>query len=294
MHARRRGGRTGRRSVESSAALSAQVGEEIVRFQEASKTVDQIAATILRLDQQDLPCMTLLLFGGPASARQLAEALRLSLNTLRDVVARLEMAGYARRSAAPGEPQIELTPHAREWIDRIWEPLRHRGLEMLAAFSQEQLSLMVQVLRAAREVQERHIVDLRRWLDEPAAARRSHQRGGLSPAALRRVQVFVEANIERSIHIRDLAGRAGLSVHHFARAFRTSTGRTPRAFVEQRRIERARRLIADTNQPLAEVAAATGFATQSHLTTAFRRATGFTPAAYRRGQRGATPAAGQS
>jgi AraC family transcriptional regulator len=256
-----------------------------VRFQEASKTVDQIAAMILRLDQQDLPCMTLLLFGGPATAQQLAGALRLPLSALRDIVARLEMAGYARRSTGADGPQIELTPHAREWIDRIWEPLRHRGVEMLAAFSQPELLMMVQVLRAARGVQERHISDLRRWLDEPAATRRSHQRGGLSPAALRRVQVFVEANIERSIHIRDLASRAGLSVHHFGRAFRTSTGVTPRAFVEQRRIERARTLIDDTDQPLAEIAAVTGFATQSHLTTAFRRATGFTPAAYRRGRR---------
>ena len=289
MKARRGGVRRGRRSAESVATLSAQVGDEIVRFQEASKTVDQIAATILRLDQQDLPCMTLLLFGGPARAQQLAEALRLPLSALRDVVARLEMAGYARRSAGPHGPQIELTPHAREWIDRIWEPLRHRGIEMLAAFSQGELLLIVQLLQAAREVQERHIADLRRWLDEPAAARRSHQRGGLSPAALRRVQVFVEANIERSIHIRDLADRAGLSAHHFGRAFRTSTGATPRAFIEQRRIERARTLIDDTDQPLAEIAAATGFATQSHLTTAFRRATGFTPAAYRRGRRDAKP-----
>ena len=286
MKDRRGGVRRDSGSTESVLALSAQVGDEIVRFQEASKTVDQIAATILRLDQQDLPCMTLLLFGGPATAHKLADALRLPLSALRDVVARLEIAGYARRSAGPRGPQIELTPHAREWIDRIWEPLRHRGTAMLAAFSQEELSLIVQVLRAAREVQEGHIAELRHWLDEPAVTRRSHQRGGLSPAALRRVQVFVEANIERSIHIGDLAGRAGLSVHHFGRAFRTSTGSTPRAFIEQRRIERARALIEQTDQPLADIAVAAGFATQSHLTTAFRRATGFTPAAYRRGKRG--------
>jgi AraC family transcriptional regulator len=268
----------------SKRALSEQVGVEIVRFQEASKTVDQVAAAILCLDQQDLPCMTLLLFGGAATVERLAEALHLPLNAVRDVVARLEMAGYARRSAGAAGPEIELTPHAREWIDRIWEPLRHRGAEMLAAFSPAELSLMVRVLLSAREVQERHLVDLRQWLNEPAATRKSHQRGGLSPAALQRVQVFVEANIDRSVHIRDLARRAGLSLHHFARAFRTSTGTTPRAFIERRRIERARTLIDTTDQPLAEIAAATGFATQSHLTTAFRRATGFTPAAYRRGR----------
>ena len=84
--------------------------------------------------------MTLLLFEGAATAERLAEALRLPLNVLRDVVARLEMAGYARRSAGAAGPQIELTPHAREWIDRIWEPLRHRGTQMLAAFSRRTLA----------------------------------------------------------------------------------------------------------------------------------------------------------
>ena len=50
------------------------------------------------------------------------------------------------------------------------------------------------------------------------------------------------------------AARAGLSVFHFARAFRVSTGLTPRAFVETRRIARARQLIAGTTQPLAALA----------------------------------------
>src|SRR5215510_7743112 len=112
------------RSREAMSRLSVQVGEEIVRFQEASKTVDQIAAAILRLDQQDLPCKTLLLFGGPATSAQLAGALRLPLQAVRDTVVRLEMAGYARRSASRDGPRLELTPHAREWIDRLWEPLR--------------------------------------------------------------------------------------------------------------------------------------------------------------------------
>ena len=284
---RRRAGKTVR------STLTVQVGDEIVRFQEASNTVDQVAASILRLDRGDLPCLTLLLFGGPSTATELARALGLPLGVLRDVLARLEMAGYLRRSPAVGGGlRVELTPHAREWIDRIWEPLRLRGAEMLARFSSGDLALMLRVLRQATQVQEAHIADLRSWLDEPAATRKSHQRGGLSPAALRRVQLLVEANIDRPIHMADLAARAGLSVHHFGRAFRTSTGVTPHAFVEQRRIERARTLIDGTSEPLADIAAATGFATQSHLTTAFKRVTGFTPAAYRRGRQDPVRSAG--
>src|SRR5688572_27114365 len=91
----------------------------------------------------------------------------------------------------------------------------------------------------------------------------------LSPAALRRVQVFVEANLGNAIHIADLAERAGLSLFHFARAFKASVGITPRAFVEKRRIEYARRLIDQSSKSLADIAVASGFGTQSRLTTTF-------------------------
>jgi len=137
----------------------------------------------------------------------------------------------------------------------------------------------------ARAVQERQARRLRRWLALPSSpARRTHLRGGLSPAALRRVQLFVEANLGRTIHLGDLAGRAGLSLHHFARAFKLTAGMTPRAFVEQRRLERARHLIEQSQQSLADIAVHTGFGTQSRLTTTFKRRTGFTPGEYRRGR----------
>ena len=96
----------------------------------------------------------------------------------------------------------------------------------------------------------------------------------------------MEVNLDRPLHTADLAARAGLSAYHFARAFRRSMGMTPRAYVESRRIARARTLIETTDQSLAEIAAQTGFSSQSRLTTAFRRVAGITPAAYRRARRG--------
>jgi AraC family transcriptional regulator len=192
---------------------------------------------------------------------------------------RLERAGYARRMGA----RIDLTSHAREWISRIWSPLQIEGARLLASYPRRDLALLDGFLARARAIQARQARTLRSWLEQPGTLARSpHLRGGLSPAALRRVEVCVEAGLDRPLPLATLAARAGLSVFHFARAFRVSTGLTPRAFVETRRVARAGRLIADTTQALAVIAVDTGFGSQSRLTTAFKRATGFTPAAYRR------------
>lgn len=276
-----------RRSRRSSTrvALIDDVGYEVVRFQEASNTVDTVAAAILAVDRRDLPCLTLLLFGGPASPSQVADVLKMPISNARDIVARLELAGYVRRNLEPRDARVELTEHAREWIAKIWEPLRLKGHEVLAQFSNRDLEVLWKVLRASSDLQESQAGELARMLQQPRSSHPRHQRGGLSPAALRRVQLFVESRLDQPLHMADLAARAGLSVSHFARAFRTTTAMTPRAFVEQRRVARAKALIDETDHPLADIAAETGFVTQSHFTTAFRRAVGFTPAVYRRSRR---------
>lgn len=270
-----------RRPAASRDALIARLGAGVVAFQEETSAFDDVAARVLAVERGDLPCMTLLLFGGPASIEGIAAGLHRPRSAVVAIVDRLEMAGYARRRAA--DAGVELTSHARDWIERIWAPLRDDGARLLGSYPARDLAMMAAFMARAREIQERQLRRLRGWLERPASpARRPHLRGGLSPAALRRVQLFVEANLERPIRIADLATRAELSAFHFARAFRISAGCPPRAFVEQRRVARAKHLIAGSARPLAEVAVETGFGTQSRLTTTFRRHTGFTPAAYRR------------
>ena len=48
-------------------------------------------------------------------------------------VERLTLAGYARRRPDAGEMQVELTEHARDWIERIWAPLREEGGRLLGS-----------------------------------------------------------------------------------------------------------------------------------------------------------------
>jgi AraC-like DNA-binding protein len=74
---------------------------------------------------------------------------------------------------------------------------------------------------------------------------------------------------------------AGLSVFHFARAFRQSFGMPPHSYLLRRRIERADRLLEQTELSLSEIALSTGFSDQSHFAKHFRRLTGMTPSTAR-------------
>jgi AraC family transcriptional regulator len=105
--------------------------------------------------------------------------------------------------------------------------------------------------------------------------------GVLTPQQLDRVLDFVQAHLAQDLSLEALAQQAGFSPYHFARLFRHTTGESPHQFVLRQRIERAQRLLAEREMPLACVARACGFADQSHLTQAFKRHLGLTPHAYR-------------
>lgn len=107
----------------------------------------------------------------------------------------------------------------------------------------------------------------------------------LSPPKLKRVIDFIEANLQESIGLDDLARAAGLSANHFLRVFKLATGETPYHFLRARRLERARQMLADDAMPLAELALECGFANQAHFTAAFSREVGISPGRYRRAVR---------
>jgi len=108
--------------------------------------------------------------------------------------------------------------------------------------------------------------------------------GSRSSAALRRVRDLLEAEYARTVTIRELARVAGLSTFHLIRVFRASFGLPPYKYLEQIRIQQARRLIR-LGFPLAHVVHATGFSDQSHLTRYFKRIVGVTPGMYARAGR---------
>lgn len=105
----------------------------------------------------------------------------------------------------------------------------------------------------------------------------------ISPQRLRRVLDFIESSLgERSLSLAEIAAVAHLSPFHFSRAFKQATGTAPHRFVVERRVDRAKTLLAEPDISLAEIAAAVGFANQAHFSTMFRRVTSMTPRQYRR------------
>lgn len=98
---------------------------------------------------------------------------------------------------------------------------------------------------------------------------------------LRRVMDYIDAHLDRELTLAELAGVACLSPCHFSRSFKQATGSGPQRYTVQRRVERAKVLLRNGDDTLAGIAAALGFADQSHFTAAFRRETGVPPGRYR-------------
>lgn len=111
-----------------------------------------------------------------------------------------------------------------------------------------------------------------------AAARRDF---GLPRWQLRRVEEYVESNLDRVIRIAALASLCGCSAAHFHRAFRRTCGMTPLEFVNHRRVRRAVALLqAEPALTVAEVAERVGYTSPNYFARLFRRLVGIGPGRY--------------
>jgi AraC family transcriptional regulator len=106
--------------------------------------------------------------------------------------------------------------------------------------------------------------------------------GALTPRQLRRVTDRMLAELGRDLALADLARLAGVSRSHFSRAFREATGRPPYRWLTERRVERAKHLLATTTLTVAEVGAEVGYPNPSHFAEVFGRHAGSAPREYRR------------
>ncbi|API56250.1 AraC family transcriptional regulator (plasmid) [Rhizobium leguminosarum] len=110
------------------------------------------------------------------------------------------------------------------------------------------------------------------------------KRSRLASWQLRRATEFIEENCLRNIRLEELAGLTGLSQSHFSHAFKASTGIAPHQWQTNVRLDRAKRLLVESENALTAIAAETGFADQAHFTRVFRKHVGITPASWKKAQ----------
>jgi len=96
-----------------------------------------------------------------------------------------------------------------------------------------------------------------------------------------RVQHHVLEHLDETFSVERMAGLANMSARHFARIFTREVNMTPMAFVQNARIDCARRLLETSDLPLKTVAYKSGFGSVRHMRFLFSEKLGLTPSQYR-------------
>ena len=157
----------------------------------------------------------------------------------------------------------------------VYDPIMYgMALTMIASMAVEAQPIFVEAMALAFHA---HVVHAYGGVPEG----RSNY-GGLAPWQMRRVVEAVEADPGANHTISMLAQECDLSSSHFARAFKETTGLAPHQWLTHKRIEHARRLLAQTSMELSEIALACGFVDQSHFSRVFARQEKRSPGRWRR------------
>ena len=105
---------------------------------------------------------------------------------------------------------------------------------------------------------------------------------GLTRQRMQRLIDYIEANLGGDLSLEAMAKELDISSFYLSRVFKSALGQSPHQYVLSRRVDLAKGLLRDTNTPVADVALAAGFSSQSHMSSWFHRLVGVSPAAYRR------------
>jgi AraC-like DNA-binding protein len=174
------------------------------------------------------------------------------------------------RFEVPGSSEFADTPRLRFSDDRLWTLIKL--LTEAIDDSDPTSQLYGDSLTAAV---------VARILEKPKERKGNDCR--LSAIQLNDALNYLEAKMPARVDLLTLANLAGLSLSHYSRAFKASTGLAPYQWQLQARVEKAKDLLVSTNKCLEDIAGTTGFADAAHFGRKFRQITGATPAAWRTG-----------
>lgn len=103
----------------------------------------------------------------------------------------------------------------------------------------------------------------------------------LTPKQMKAIVEYIESHLHSELGLYQIANQVGLSPYYLAHAFKVTAGLSPYQYVLRCRLERAQRLLQDTQLSIAAISYEVGFGNQSHMTTVFRRMLKMTPGMYR-------------
>ncbi|MDR0456368.1 MAG: helix-turn-helix domain-containing protein [Treponema sp.] len=99
--------------------------------------------------------------------------------------------------------------------------------------------------------------------------------------AMRKAEAYIRENFTRKISLREIAKFAGLSAPYFSTIFKAEMGENLSKYVNRLRVEKASKMLLETDSPLSEISSACCFEDQSWFTKIFKAFTGISPGKYR-------------
>jgi AraC family transcriptional regulator len=179
----------------------------------------------------------------------------------------------ARQAGAPRIGELAYQPG----VGHDDATIRHLGASFLEALRQpdEANQLFIDHMMLALTAHVAKTYGGLRRAAEPA-------RGGLAPWQMKRACEKLESDLGGKLSLEKIAAEFDLSVSHFSRAFRVSTGLPPHQWLLRQRVEAAKQLMTVRDLSLSEIAISAGFANQSHFTRVFSGVVGVSPGAWRR------------
>lgn len=146
-------------SSETAKALRDELAEQTRALQTAVDAVDAAAAARLGVNRTDLACLDVLMQRGSAAPSELGTALKLTTGSVTTLLDRLVKMGYVTRTPDPADRRkavIQPTAEARRRLTEIYGPLAEDGRKMIDRYSEDEVKLLLDFMRHARETQERH------------------------------------------------------------------------------------------------------------------------------------------
>lgn len=170
--------------------VALELGNATRAYQAAVDDFDREVARLLGINETDLRCLELLLQEVPAAAPGfLATRLGLTTGAVTPMLNRLEQAGFITRSADPDDRRktvVQATTEAAQRAQALLSPLIAEATQqLLSSYSVEEIEVLIDFMRRAQELQQRHVERLRTIRthphDQPRTSR-SAPRGSRAPS----------------------------------------------------------------------------------------------------------------